>query len=112
MKLTPGLYKLRSRNKFDPECVYLHVFGFEKKLYYTINGSAGSPADEYNNIPLDGYELIKKLAHPVVDKAKMTLTWTDPEGDHYSKQFSNVKEMRNFFERYPELARSIGSKKY
>lgn len=77
MKLTPGLYKLRSRSRFDPKSVYLVVTSNGKKIYYSINGCAGSPADDYNNIPLDSYELIKKLDRPDIDKIKVVIEWND-----------------------------------
>lgn len=112
MKLRPGLYKLREKNSFDPQCVYLHVWEVDKNLYYTVNGSAGSPADEYNDIPMYGYELVKQLKLPAVSKATVVLNWTDPDGDTYSKKFSSVQEMRKFFNEYPQLAKAIGSKKY
>ncbi|MEM8568312.1 MAG: hypothetical protein AAGF85_17760 [Bacteroidota bacterium] len=43
-----------------------------------VNGSDGSPADDYNNIPLDGYELVKKLRQPAMHRTSVTLHWSDP----------------------------------
>lgn len=71
-----------------------------------------SIADEYNEIPMYAYELVKELKLPIVSKAKAELTWSDLDGDRYSKFFSNVQEMRTFFNEYPQLAKAIGSKKY
>ena len=112
MKLEPGLYKIRSRSLIESH-FYLDVVRINGKIYYAANGGVASEADEFNTIPLEGYEVVKRITKPLlIPKASITLKWTDEEFDDFEYTVTDVQLLRNLFEKYPQIAKAVKSKKY
>ncbi|MEQ8245439.1 hypothetical protein [Fulvivirga sp.] len=111
MKLSPGVYKLRGGYPL-PEHYYLRVQYIGKTIYYDINAGTPSMAQDYNDIPIEGYEIVKKITRPIIKKAEIMIFWTDDEGDEFCYAANDIRVLREFLKSYPEIARAIGSRKY
>ncbi len=111
MKLDPGLYILRT-NELIPTYAYLEVYYQGKQLYYTINGGIPSMSDKYSDIPIYGYRFVKKITKPLIKRVKFHIEWIDHDENDFKANFCHVNEIREFFSKFPEIARAFGSKKY
>ena len=110
MRLETGRYKVRDVG-LRKQHAYLDVYQYEGRIYYSINGGVPSEAPNLECVPLEGYEIIKKLTKdPQATRVRTTLTWQDEEGDNFHYEVTDIQILKNLFDRFPQIAKASGAK--
>ena len=111
MKIQPGYYKIKLRNRsLDDQYHYLRVFNRGNTRYIQLSNGIPQEAINCEEVLLDSYELVKQITHyhPIeVRNAIMTISWQDEDGDLFELKIRNIHALKRVFELFPRLAKAL-----